>query len=151
VAVITGGVIGVGYQGCDLDSFVRQLVAQGVKRLVDVRLTPLSRKPGFSKRALGAGLGQADIAYEHLPALGNPKANREGFAGTPGEVEAAKRRYQARLAMPEAARSLDRIAVAAREELVGVLCFEADESRCHREIVLRGVRERLAHAHRGGQ
>lgn len=141
---MAAGVVGVGYQGCELDTFVRRLAAQGVTRLVDVRLTPISRKPGFSKRALAAGLAEADIAYEHLPVLGNPRENREGFAGDPDEVDAAKHRYRARLAGPEATAALDHIAAAAHGELVGVLCFEADESRCHREVVLRDVRERLS-------
>jgi hypothetical protein len=33
----------------------------------------------MSKRKLAAALGEAGIGYVHLPALGNPKDNREPF------------------------------------------------------------------------
>lgn len=47
--------------------------------LVDVRLTPLSRKPRLSKTKLAAALADVGIEYVHHRALGNPKDNRAGF------------------------------------------------------------------------
>ncbi|MFE2500029.1 DUF488 family protein [Streptomyces scopuliridis] len=44
--------------------------------VADVRLTPISRKPGFSKTRLPHALDEAGITYTHLRALGNPKDNR---------------------------------------------------------------------------
>jgi hypothetical protein len=35
----------VGYEGLTADQLMARLVAMGVTRLVDVRLTPISRKP----------------------------------------------------------------------------------------------------------
>jgi uncharacterized protein (DUF488 family) len=137
------GLVGVGYEGRTVDELVAQLVAMGVSRLVDVRLTPISRKPGLSKTALGHALSAAGIAYEHRRALGNPKANRAGFAGPADEREDALARYRMLLRRPEASDALDEVADAGQRERVAVLCFEADQSRCHRDVVLREAQRRL--------
>ncbi|WP_203863534.1 DUF488 family protein, N3 subclade [Planobispora rosea] len=39
---------------------------------------------------------------------------------------------------------LDRIVEAAQRQTVVIMCFEADEHRCHRDLVLEAVRERLS-------
>ena len=67
----------IGYQGSTVSDFVERLRAASVDRVVDVRELPLSRRPGFSKSQLAATLTSAGIGYEHVRALGNPKANRE--------------------------------------------------------------------------
>jgi uncharacterized protein (DUF488 family) len=64
-------------QHADTSSLIDTLRAVGVRRLVDVRELPLSRRRGFSKTALAAALATADIEYEHVRELGNPKADRE--------------------------------------------------------------------------
>jgi uncharacterized protein (DUF488 family) len=134
---VTSGAVGVGYEGRQIDEFVAGLRSAGVGIVVDVRLTPVSRKRGFSKRSLAENLAAAGIRYEHLPALGNPKDNRAGFAGGPAEVKAAIGRYTERIAGDdEASAALERIVRLAATELVAVLCFEADDERCHRQVVL---------------
>jgi hypothetical protein len=87
-------VVGVGYEGQELDEFLSSLVGLGVRTLVDVRLTPISRKRGFSKRALAEAAESVGIEYEHLRSLGNPKDNRTGFAGGPDELTEARARYR---------------------------------------------------------
>jgi uncharacterized protein (DUF488 family) len=96
------GVIGVGYQGQTIDQFIGSLVDMRVTCVVDVRLTPLSRKFGFSKGSLARALASRGISYEHTPALGNPHDNRRCFAGDDagariGKVEVcgwARRRWR---------------------------------------------------------
>jgi uncharacterized protein (DUF488 family) len=138
------GVTGVGYEGRDVDEFIRLLRQDGVTMLIDVRLTPISRKRGFSKTVLSAALADAGIVYEHMRELGNPKWNRAGFAGSPAELGAARGLYVQRLDHDEAHGCLDRIAGAAQRSMVAIMCFEADERRCHRDLVLEAVRERLS-------
>ncbi|TDD68485.1 DUF488 domain-containing protein [Jiangella aurantiaca] len=127
------GVIGVGYEGHTIESFVADLAASGVGLVADVRLTPMSRKAGFSKRGLAAALAAAGIDYVHLPALGNPRDNRVPFAA--GD-HAARQRYADRLAEPEGQAALDLLAEESAARLVALLCLEADQSRCHRQAVL---------------
>ncbi|MEV0346791.1 DUF488 domain-containing protein [Nonomuraea sp. NPDC050680] len=140
------GVLGVGYQGCDLDGFIRQLGREGVTMLVDVRLTPISRKRGFSKTALSAALADAGIIYQHMRELGNPKWNRAAFGGSPAELGTARGIYGQLLYDDDARDCLERIALVAREQRVAVMCFEADEVRCHRDLVLEALRERFSYA-----
>jgi uncharacterized protein (DUF488 family) len=143
VAAPSRGVVGVGYESRQAEQFVRDLTAAGVDVVVDVRLTPVSRKPGFSKRSLAERLSAAGIGYEHLPALGNPKDNRAGFAGDAAELHAARARYSALLSDPDAEDALARVATLASAGTVALLCFEADERRCHRHVVLTRVEELL--------
>lgn len=130
------GLIGIGYQGRDISGFVKEMIKAQVSRLVDVRLTPISRKPGFSKTALNRALSDAGIIYEHRPELGNPKSNRAGFAGSPDELAEARSFFASLLDRPEAASALNALAATATQERVAVLCFEADQHRCHRDVVL---------------
>lgn len=130
---------GIGYEGLSIDTFVERLRAEGIAVVADVRLTPLSRKPGFSKRALAEVLAGVGIRYVHLPELGNPKWNRAGFAGDECELGRAKQSYQGRLTHDGARRALAELRALAENTTVGVLCFEADEERCHRSIVLAAV------------
>ncbi len=147
------GLVGVGYEGRSVGELIEHLVSLGVSRLVDVRLTPISRKPGLSKTALGQALTAAGIAYEHRRALGNPKANRAGFAGHAADRLDARERFAALLTQPVANEALEAVATAGRHERVAVLCFEADQSRCHRDVVIHEVQQRLrsaaANRHRG--
>jgi uncharacterized protein (DUF488 family) len=136
-------VVGVGYEGQQAEQFVNELRSAGVDVVVDVRLTPISRKRGFSKRSLAEHLQSAGIQYEHLRALGNPKDNRAGFAGTADDLQAALDRYAALLADSDAVTALDRVTELAASSRVAVLCFEASDHRCHRQIVLSHVDERL--------
>lgn len=133
------GLVSVGYEGRDLDGFVRELSEAEVTMVADVRLTPLSRKPGFSKTRLGERLGQAGIGYRHLRPLGNPKENRPAF--WQGRIEEGQARFRSLLASPEAISALAELAGHAERERVAVLCFERDEHRCHRKVVLDTVRD----------
>jgi transcriptional regulator with XRE-family HTH domain len=50
------GLWSTGYEGRTIDSFVTALIAAGVDAVADIRLTPISRKAGFSKSRLSAAL-----------------------------------------------------------------------------------------------
>jgi transcriptional regulator with XRE-family HTH domain len=134
------GLVSVGYEGRTLEQFVCQLLDADVAAVTDVRLTPLSRKPGFSKTRLGQALAEAGIGYRHAKALGNPKINREPFRA--GRLAEAREGFRAVLTAPEAQSELGELAHAAGRERVAVLCFERDEQRCHRQVVLAAVRDR---------
>jgi uncharacterized protein (DUF488 family) len=138
--------IGIGYEGCDLAEFVERLRRNSVTLLIDVRLNPISRKRGFSKTALRGALADAGIAYEHMRSLGNPKWNRPGFGGSPAELETARGVYVEQLSDSGAHECLERIAEAARQQTVAIMCFEADERRCHRDLVLEAIRDRFSRA-----
>src|ERR1051325_8517869 len=47
----------LGYEKARLDDVIAALKDAGVATLIDVRDRPISRRPGFSKRQLAAGVG----------------------------------------------------------------------------------------------
>ena len=79
----------IGYEGCTIQDVLGVLTEAKVGLLIDVRAMPRSRKPGFSKRQLAAGLDEKGIPYVHLVGLGTPKAGRDAVrAGHPEIMEA---------------------------------------------------------------
>lgn len=137
------GVIGMGYEGQGLDVFLNEALAYGVTTVADVRLNAISRKPGFSKRALAAALADHGVDYVHVPRLGNPKWNRPGFGGSASELTTARTTYAEQISVPESIAQLDELARTATHGLTALVCFEADERRCHRYVLLDRLRARL--------
>lgn len=128
--------VSIGYEGRSVDDLVGELQRESVTVLVDVRLTPMSRKPGLSKRKLAATLAEAGIGYVHLPALGNPKDNRAGFrAGKPAAYE----RLHLLLDRGEARSALGEIVDLLADNTVALLCFERSHDECHRHLVAEAV------------
>ena len=66
----------IGYEQTPPNAVLDELEQSGVKLVVDVRAVTSSRRPGFSKKQLSAGLDERGIAYVHLAALGMPKEGR---------------------------------------------------------------------------
>ena len=120
----------IGYEGATQAELIAALQAAGVERVIDVRAVPMSRKPGFSKNVLAAGLGEAGIDYVHLKALGTPPEGRE--AARKGRWEVMKRVYAAQLETPEAGADAGRMIALAEEKPSALLCFERDPAHCHR-------------------
>ncbi len=130
-ALHTGTIVSIGYEGRTLDEFVDVLRGHRVEVLIDVRLTPISRKKGFSKSALSAALEVAGIEYRHEPALGNPKDNRDPFRRG---LASARERYAGHLSNG-ANTTYEATVDAARWSRVALLCFERDHSQCHRSCI----------------
>ena len=130
----------IGYEGRSAEGLVEELISTRVRVLVDVRLTPLSRKPGLSKRRLADNLAQAGIAYIHLRGLGNPKENRASFrTGDPR----SRTRFRALLRSPEAAAALAQVAALTTDSRVALLCFERDAAECHRQLISDELERRV--------
>ena len=126
----------VGYEGRTPDVLIRELKAHHVTVLVDVRLTPLSRKPGLSKTRLSEALRRHGIRYVHLRALGNPPENRVGLrAGT----TSSKVRFRQLLKTKLGAEALQRVADLMDDETVALLCFEREHATCHRRLVAEEI------------
>jgi uncharacterized protein (DUF488 family) len=129
-------VLTVGYQGRGVDGLVCDLTAAGVEVVVDVRLTPLSRKPGLSKTKLADVLRRAGIDYLHLPQLGNPRDNRDAYRN--GEARALQR-FRGLLESPDARRVLAQLRELASQKVIALMCFERDAGRCHRPLIIEAM------------
>jgi uncharacterized protein (DUF488 family) len=124
--------LSVGYERRSPEEFIELLAFWRMEVLVDVRLTPVSRRKGFSKRALASLLTDADVEYRHAPELGNPSNNREGFRGA--DIAAARARYAERLD-DGAGPALSELTLLARRARLGLLCVERDAEACHRWVI----------------
>lgn len=67
----------IGYEGSSLEGYLNRLIKNNVKTLVDVRRNPLSRKYGFSKKALSDTVMKLGIGYVHIPELGIASERRQ--------------------------------------------------------------------------
>ncbi|MEO9189657.1 MAG: DUF488 domain-containing protein [Acetobacteraceae bacterium] len=123
----------IGYEGTTIDAVLDTLVEAKVMLLIDVRAVAASRKPGFSKRQLAAGLDTRGIGYVHLQPLGTPKAGRIAVrAGHPERMETI---FRAHMQGDEPQAALAEATMLAREHRSCLLCFEHDPAHCHRRIV----------------
>jgi len=120
----------IGYENASWPSFLATLRRAGIEHVIDVRQLPLSRRPGFSKSPLRAGLAEAGIGYLHLRALGTPPEGRE--ANRRGQWDRFWPIVEASLDTLEAKLALGQAADAAQSRRGCLLCYEADHRICHR-------------------
>jgi uncharacterized protein (DUF488 family) len=124
----------IGYEGATQFEVITALAAAGVKVLADVRAVPLSRRPGFSKNILAAGLRDAGIDYVGLKALGTPPEGRE--AARKNDHQRLVEVYAGQLELPEALAQMAQLRSIAEERPTALLCFERDPAGCHRSLLV---------------
>jgi uncharacterized protein (DUF488 family) len=124
----------IGYEQTPAKAVLDELESAGVKLLVDVRAVTSSRRPGFSKKQLAAGLDERGIAYVHLAALGTPKEGR--LAARSGQYEALEKIYAKHLKTPQAREEIDELSALVRKAgPVCLLCYERNHEHCHRRFI----------------
>jgi uncharacterized protein (DUF488 family) len=128
----------VGYEGLAVSALIDRLASAHVTRVIDVRLNPVSRRPGFSRKTLSAALEEAGIAYVHEKDLGNPPDNRENFRRRDGDE--GRRRLREMLDHGSGP-ALRRLVDQAQKERIAVLCVEREHVRCHRQVITEMARE----------
>jgi uncharacterized protein (DUF488 family) len=120
----------IGYEDRTPEELVDLLRSHGVTEVVDVRLNPISRRKGFSKRGLAATLDAAGIGYRNERDLGNPTDNRAAFRrGDPS----ARARVQA--SVDAAADVVDGLVALASQRTIALLCVCREHDACHRSVV----------------
>jgi uncharacterized protein (DUF488 family) len=130
----------IGYEKASQAEVLAALAGAGVRRVIDVRDRPLSRRAGFSKRQLQAGLESQGIEYVHLKALGTPPEGRE--ANRRRQWPLFWQIVETKLASAEAEHALETAAALAQEAPSCLLCYEADWHICHRKRVAELLAER---------
>lgn len=126
----------IGYEGLDIDEFMSLLAEHGIETVVDIRELPLSRKPGFSKKALANVLNLSGLEYVHMVDLGCPKPVRDGY-----RKDGDWKRYTAGFlkylkTQKDAVAELSDLAAFST---CALLCYEADFNFCHRSMVADAV------------
>ena len=130
----------IGYERLLPEELVAELEAAGVKRVLDVRFRPQSRRPGMSKTRLGALLADHGIAYESRRTLGTPADLRWLFRH--GRIDEAAPAFRAHVESV-AADELDALAAELpHAPATALLCLEADAAVCHRRVLTDALRSR---------
>lgn len=127
----------IGYEGATQAEFIAALTAAGIKLVADVRAVPLSRRPGFSKNVLAAGLKEAGIDYVGLKALGTPPEGRE--AARKNRLDVLTEIYSRQLDTPEAGLQAAQLLDLAAERPTALLCFERSPACCHRSLLVQSI------------
>jgi len=134
----------IGHSTRPVEEFMALLEAHGIRRVVDVRTVPRSRRnPWFGIDVLPESLTGAGIDYAHMPSLGGLRRPRDDSANT-GWRNASFRGYADYMQMPEFEQALEELVALAREQPTAVACAEALPWRCHRSLIadaltIRGV------------
>lgn len=126
----------IGYEGLDIDQFIKLLKLGNVDTVVDIRELPLSRKRGFSKNGLRKILQANGLSYLHIVALGCPKPIRNQYCED-GDWSRYKRDFKGYLTSQHAV--VAELSEIAQESHCALLCFEADYQMCHRSMVAEAV------------
>jgi uncharacterized protein (DUF488 family) len=128
----------IGYEGSSLEGYLNRLIQADVKTLIDVRRNPLSRKYGFSKKALSDTLKKLGIAYEHMPELGIASHKRQNL-NTQADYDRLLNSYEEQELKQNAKALQNLLNVSLRDKRVAITCFEAHVCMCHRGRVAKAM------------
>ncbi|HZD90473.1 MAG TPA: DUF488 domain-containing protein [Pseudolabrys sp.] len=132
----------IGYEKATPAAVMKELARAKIELVVDTRAVAASRRPGFSKRQLAAGLDEAGIAYLHLQKLGTPAEGRE--AARAGDLDTLWRVYDAHMKEPDAKAALDELVGLLKSgKRVALLCYCRDPKSCHRSRIVARVKKRM--------
>ena len=121
----------IGYQGKSIDLFLDDLLKGGIKALIDIRSSPISRKYGFSKKRLSRLTEKVDIKYFHFPELGVQRVLRKHL-GTLDEARNLLDYYE-QVILPSQLKSCQQVCILIENEPSALMCFEKDALWCHRD------------------
>ncbi|MBF0613083.1 MAG: DUF488 domain-containing protein [Magnetococcales bacterium] len=131
----------IGYEGASMEDFLATLCAKKVELLIDVRQRAISRKQGFSARALEQRLQEAGISYHHLVDLGDPKEGRD--AAKAGHMDLFTRIFQQHLESQAGQDGLQQAAILVEKYPSCLLCYERDPNQCHRLLVANRLKQSM--------
>jgi len=127
----------IGYEGFTLESYLRRLITNDIRVLVDVRKNAYSRKYGFSKNILQKGCEGVGIKYIHIPQLGIDSAKRQTLE-TQHDYDVLFDEYERTTLVDNWNYLLELKSIVDANVRVCLTCFEKDPRQCHRT--------RIAHA-----
>ena len=126
----------VGYEGTDIERWLSALRMHEIATVVDVRAPPLSRKPGCSRKTLADRLPVDGLQDIHRPALGRPKAPRNGYRAD-RDWACDRKGFLEYLDTQDAA--LGTLAAMPSKAKCAMRCFEANPTLCHRSLIAGAI------------
>lgn len=132
----------IGYEASTVPDFMDALHEAGIKLVVDIRAVASSRRPGFARTRLAAGLKEAGIDYVHMRALGTPSDGRAAArAGRHDEMKSIFLEHMKTEDATNALEDLKQLIESGRK--LAILCFEANPEHCHRNIVAHQLQKTM--------
>ncbi|WP_293222303.1 DUF488 family protein [Ottowia sp.] len=123
----------IGYEGSSIEDFIATLKQAEVTLLLDVREIPISRRKGFSKKALAQHAEAAGIEYRHERDLGSPRHIRHQLH-TDGDYAIYFKSFTDYL---KSQKPLLKKLASDLDGAVVLVCYERDPTTCHRSVVAR--------------
>jgi len=129
----------IGHSTRELGEFLAILVSYGIRRLIDVRTVPRSRRnPQFNKESLPRELKKAGIRYSHLKELGGLRRAKQDSAND-GWRNASFRGFADHMQTVEFEKGMKELLAHIQEETVCIMCAESLPWRCHRSLIADAV------------
>jgi len=125
----------IGHSNRPVEILLAMLREAGVKRLVDVRAIPRSRRwPQYNGEPLGRSLAEAGIGYlwrgEALGGLRKPSPGSPNVA-----LDDAFRGFADHMASPAFAAAIDELLAMAARAPTAIICAEKLPAECHRSLI----------------
>lgn len=127
----------IGYEDRSVDGFLNKLLRAGIRRIVDVRANPVSRKYGFAGRALASLAGKLGLGYVHRPELGIPSERRKEVQ-TPSEFRELFSYYERQI-LPSRTGEIAEVAQLIKATPSVLVCMEKEAVDCHRSRLANRV------------
>src|SRR5438105_1939464 len=125
----------IGHSTRTWKAFLELLRAYQIKRVIDVRSIPRSRRnPQFNQETLSAKLRSAKIGYVHLAKLGGLRRARRDSPNM-GWRNASFRGFADYMQTPDFDAGLERLIKLAKQKKTALMCAEAVPWRCHRSLI----------------
>lgn len=129
-------VVSIGYERRSLEEFAAALQTHDVRKLVDVREAPISRRREFNKNVLARHLQGLGIQYRHIRAAGNPYRHESL------DIRRCLGLYAAHLrANPDAVVAV--VGEISDQFAVAILCYERQQQACHRSVLIHALEEAI--------
>ena len=128
----------IGYENSSFEDLVTKLNNLDVKKLIDVREIPLSRKKGFSKSYLCKNLPNFGISYVHLKELGSPAHLRQKLHKDKNYKYFFREYYNYLNTQREILKELHTLII---NETSCLMCYEKSAEHCHRLIIGQEIKK----------
>ncbi|MGI9102927.1 MAG: DUF488 domain-containing protein [Terriglobales bacterium] len=135
----------IGHSTRSLDELIEALRAHGIRRLVDIRSFPMSRRlPHFNRENLEVELPKAEIDYVWMQALGGRRKKIRDDSPNTALRSPSFRNYADYMLTPEFRKAAAELVRMAEEKPTAYMCAERVYFRCHRMMVSDYL---VAHGH----
>jgi uncharacterized protein (DUF488 family) len=131
------GIYTIGYEGRSVDGFFDRILQTGLRKVIDVRANPVSRKYGFAKSTLSLISKKLGLEYMHMPELGISSQQRKGL-GTTLKHETLLDDYEYRM-LPNRVETKRLATASITSEPSVLVCMEENPFNCHRSRLARAI------------